>query len=99
MEKINIIAEIANAHQGDPNLALQLAREVVDTGVDSIKFQIYFADEFLTTTHPRYEHFKNQAFSKEEWAVLLTMLIYLDLKHLKLPQDIKWMDIKYTLQI
>jgi len=72
MEKINIIAEIANAHQGDPNLALQLAREVVDTGVDSIKFQIYFADEFLTTTHPRYEHFKNQAFSKEEWAVLLT---------------------------
>ncbi len=72
MKQIHIIAELANAHQGDPNLALKLAKEVVIAGADSIKFQIYFADEFLTTTHPRYEHFKKQAFSKEQWAVLLT---------------------------
>ncbi len=72
MKQIHIIAELANAHQGDPSIALQLAKEVVDVGADSIKFQIYFADEFLTTTHPRYEHFKKQAFSKDEWATLLT---------------------------
>ena len=71
MNNINIIAELANAHQGDPKLALKLAKESVESGADSIKFQIYFADEFLTTTHPRYEHFKKQAFSKEEWKELL----------------------------
>jgi len=72
MKPINIIAEIANAHQGDPKLALELAKKVVKAGADSIKFQIYFADEFLTTTHPRYEHFKKQAFSKKDWNFLLT---------------------------
>ena len=71
MNQINVIAEIANSHQGDPKLALEIAKEVVIAGANSIKFQIYFADEFLTTTHPRYEHFKKQAFSKDEWAELL----------------------------
>ncbi len=71
LKQINIIAEIANSHQGDPKLALDIARQVVNAGANSIKFQIYFADEFLTTTHPRYTHFKNQSFSKDEWKVLL----------------------------
>ena len=65
MNQINIIAELANSHQGNPKMALKLAQEVVESGANSIKFQIYFADEFLTTTHPRYEHFKKQAFSKK----------------------------------
>ena len=72
MNNINIIAEIANSHQGNPKLALEIAKRVVDAGANSIKFQIYFADEFLTTTHPRYEHFKKQAFSKEDWIEILT---------------------------
>jgi sialic acid synthase SpsE/spore coat polysaccharide biosynthesis protein SpsF (cytidylyltransferase family)/glycosyltransferase involved in cell wall biosynthesis len=73
MNQINIIAELANSHQGNPKMALKLAQEVVESGANSIKFQIYFADEFLTTTHPRYEHFKKQAFSKDEWIELLTV--------------------------
>lgn len=67
MNKIKIIAEIANAHQGNPDLALELARKVAEHHVDAIKFQVYFAEEFLTTSHPRYEHFKNQAFTREQW--------------------------------
>lgn len=70
-DRIRVIAELANAHQGDPRKALNLAKEVVEAGADAIKFQIYFADEFLTTNHPRYAHFKNQAFTKGEWAHLL----------------------------
>ena len=72
LKNIIIVAEIANAHQGDPELALKLAKKVVQAGATSIKFQIYFADEFLTTSHPRYQHFKKQAFSKEEWGYILT---------------------------
>lgn len=72
MGKINIIAELANSHQGCPIAAFKLAQEVVSSGADSIKFQIYFVDEFLTTTHPRFKHFKEQAFSQNEWKKLLT---------------------------
>ena len=71
MEKINIIAEIANAHQGDPEVALELAKNSVHSGANAIKFQIYTADELLTTDHPRYEHFSMQSFSAEDWSRLL----------------------------
>jgi len=80
MNRTHLIAEIANAHQGDPSTALELAKAAAKAGAESVKFQIYFADEFLTTTHPRYEHFKRQAFSKEEWAHLLTEAKALDVE-------------------
>jgi sialic acid synthase SpsE len=70
MSKIKVIAEIANAHQGVLELALKLAEESAKAGVDAVKYQIYFADEFLTTTHPRYEHFKKQSFSKSTFISL-----------------------------
>jgi spore coat polysaccharide biosynthesis protein SpsF (cytidylyltransferase family)/sialic acid synthase SpsE/glycosyltransferase involved in cell wall biosynthesis len=68
---INIIAEIANAHQGDPALAIKLARAAVESGADSIKFQIYSAHELLTRNHPKFTHFREQAFGPEIWDWLL----------------------------
>jgi len=68
---IEIIAEIANAHQGNPEIALKLAEAAASSGADAVKFQIYFADEFLVKKHPRYEHFKKQAFSEKTWNELL----------------------------
>ena len=73
MEKsLNIIAEVANAHQGDPEIALSLARASVEAGANSVKFQIYSARELLTRNHPRYSHFNEQAFSEEVWGWLLS---------------------------
>ena len=71
MKNINVIAEIANAHQGNPQTALSIAKAAVEAGADSVKFQIYFARELLTRKHPRYSHFNNQAFDKETWDWLL----------------------------
>lgn len=62
-----IIAEIANAHQGSVENAISLAKASLETGADLVKFQIYFGDEFLVPSHPRYDHFCNQAFSDKEW--------------------------------
>lgn len=70
-KKVKIIAEIANAHQGNSLNAYELARSFAKAGADSIKFQIYFADELLTKNHKRYKHFKKQAFSSKEWEILL----------------------------
>ena len=65
--KIEIIAEIANAHQGDPQIAREIANQAIENGADAIKFQIYFADELLSNDHPRFEHFKNQSFDEKTW--------------------------------
>lgn len=69
--KVEVIAELANAHQGDPLLAYQLADEAIKANADAIKFQVYFADELLTRDHPRFEHFKKQSFSRSTWLQLL----------------------------
>ncbi len=71
MSPIEIIAEIANAHQGDPTQAATLARLAAEAGADAVKFQVYTAAELLTRSHPRYAHFEKQAFSREEWTTLL----------------------------
>ena len=70
-KNINIIAEVANAHQGNPDVAFSLARAAVEAGAGSVKFQIYSANELLTRNHPRYSHFNNQAFNEEVWNWLL----------------------------
>lgn len=67
-----IIAEIANAHQGSVGKAIALGKASLKTGADYVKFQVYFGDEFLVPSHPRYEHFCNQAFSDEEWNVIFS---------------------------
>ena len=65
--KVEIVAEIANAHQGNPNLAIKIAIDAINAGADAVKFQIYFAEEFLTYNHPKFKHFKNQSFKISDW--------------------------------
>ena len=69
--EFEVIAEIANAHQGDPETASQMAEAFAQAGADAVKFQVYFADELLTPDHSRYEHFERQSFAPEIWAELL----------------------------
>lgn len=64
---VEIIAELANAHQGQPEQALILALDCLAAGADAVKFQIYSADELLVRAHPRYEHFKRQSFDRTTW--------------------------------
>lgn len=71
MSRIEVVAEVANAHQGDPKLALELALQALDAGADAVKFQIYFAHELLVRAHPRFEHFERQSFSREVWQELI----------------------------
>ena len=65
--KIEIIGEIANAHQGSVKNAINLAEAAYKSKADSVKFQVYFAHEMLSPDHPRFKHFKKQSFSKKQW--------------------------------
>jgi len=68
MKRPTIIAEIANAHQGSVDEALDLAlMSLNSTNIDGVKFQVYCAEELLTKSHARYQHFKNQSFSQDQW--------------------------------
>ena len=80
MPEIEIIAEIANAHQGDPGKALALANAAIEAGADAVKFQVYSADELLVRSHPRYEHFRRQSFDAGAWADLFGALLSADAK-------------------
>ena len=64
---IGIIAEIANAHQGKVEEAISLYESAKSAGAKAIKFQIYTAEELLVRSHERFEHFKKQSFSVDEW--------------------------------
>lgn len=71
MNPIEIVAEVANAHQGDPRQALDLALQSLDAGADAVKFQVYFAHELLVRAHPRFAHFEKQSFSRDVWESLI----------------------------
>ncbi len=84
-ENIILIAEIANAHQGKPELAVDLAKAANMSGANAIKLQMYTADDLLVKHHKRYNHFKKQSFSIEDWDYIfknisnLKLKIYLDI--------------------
>lgn len=71
MNSIEIVAEVANSHQGDPKQALNLALQALDAGADAVKFQVYFAHELMVQSHPRFAHFEKQSFSREVWETLI----------------------------
>ena len=82
---VQLIAEIANAHQGNPEIAIEIAQKAIDSGADAIKFQMYTADDLLVSSHERYQHFKNQSFSKKDWQNIFSAIntsktkVYLDI--------------------
>ena len=82
---VQLIAEIANAHQGNPDIAIEIAQKAIDSGADAIKFQMYTADDLLVSSHERYQHFKNQSFSKKDWQNIFSAIntsktkVYLDI--------------------
>ncbi len=77
---LEIIAEVANSHQGKLNLAKKIAKTFINKGASSIKFQIYFAEDFLTPNHERFNHFKRQSFSENQWISLIKFIKKLGFK-------------------
>ena len=48
---MEIIAEVANAHEGSVDRAISIARSALVAGADAVKFQIYLGDDLLTKDH------------------------------------------------
>lgn len=94
---MQIIAEIANSHQGSLKILYQLLRKLRKNKIINIKFQIYFAEELMVKNHTRFLHFKKQSFSPVEWEKIIKFSkkyfkVYVDvfgLKAFKIARKLK----------
>jgi len=69
-DEVTIIAEMANAHEGE----LSTAKEIVSAvkgSAGAVKFQVFTADELVLPSHPDYQEFAELAMSEGEWQELI----------------------------
>lgn len=80
-KKVEIIAEVGQAHDGSLGMALAYIDVLADAGVDSIKFQVHIADaessvhepfrvKFSQQDQTRFDYWKRMEFSMKEWKML-----------------------------
>ena len=69
-DEVTIIAEMANAHEGELSMAKEIVSSVAESA-DAVKFQVFTADELVLPSHPDYEEFAELAMSENEWRELI----------------------------
>jgi N,N'-diacetyllegionaminate synthase len=67
MNKIRIIAEIAQGYEGNIQFCKLLVRAAASAEADIVKFQMVYADELAIPEYKYYDLFKNIELKKEEW--------------------------------
>ena len=65
-------AEMAKAHEGDLETALDIVRATAHTGADAIKFQCFTAEELLVPDHPMFNTFRELEMPWDDWETLVT---------------------------
>ena len=97
MHRTEIIAEIAQGFEGNPQLAKLLVNGAVVAGANSVKIQMVYADELCVANYPYYKLFKSLEMPVDVWSDLVTIAhnkrinIYFDIygmESLKVAQDI-----------
>ena len=83
--KVFVIAEMANSHEGDILLAKKIVDYAASANVDAIKFQKFTADELVERDHENYDLFKKLEMTRKEWNELIK---YAQSKHLQTFVDI-----------
>lgn len=66
-----VIAEIAQSHEGSFAEAQALVRAASTAKADSVKFQVFQADELAVPSYQYYDLFQKLEFTREEWRELL----------------------------
>ncbi len=83
--KIFIIAELANSHEGKLSLAKKITENAAKAGADAVKFQKFTADELAEPTHEYYSLYKQLEMTNKEWNKLIN---FAKKKNLKVFVDI-----------
>jgi len=70
---VEIIAEIANTHNGDYKRAERLVRLVACTGANAIKFQVFRAEDLVGRSHPDNLILKKRELPPDDWQRLFAL--------------------------
>jgi len=62
-----IIAEIAQGYEGKEELVQRFVEAAIDSGADSVKFQIFYADELALPDYQYYDLFKSLELPLKVW--------------------------------
>lgn len=66
-----VIAEMANAHEGNLLKAKQIIEAAAHSNANAIKFQKFTANELLTKDHEKFNEFKNLEMSNSQWKQII----------------------------
>ena len=78
--KIFVIAEMANSHEGNFELAKQITKSAANSGANAIKFQKFSANELAEPSHENYKLYQKLEMSKNQWKNLVQYAKKLKLK-------------------
>jgi len=70
---LEVIAEIAQGYEGDFKLAELLTMGAIQSGADSIKFQLVYADELAVPSYEYYGLFKSLEMKVEQWGSIISL--------------------------
>lgn len=96
MQKIKIIAEIAQAHDGSLGILHSYIDALAETGVDGIKFQTHIAEAESSKFEPfrinfsfedktRFDYWKRMEFTLEQWKSIKAHCDHKDLEFMSSP--------------
>jgi len=71
LEKVFIIAEMAQTHEGSFDLARAITDAASEADADAIKYQVFAADELAVPTYQHYDLYKKIEFSDDQWKQLV----------------------------
>ncbi len=89
-EKVLIVAEVGNNHEGDYALAQDLIRLAADAGADAVKFQTFRPEHYVSSSNPeRLARLQQFALSFDQFAALAELAEQNGLVFLSTPFDLE----------
>jgi sialic acid synthase SpsE len=93
-DRVLIVAEIGNNHEGDVAVARELVERAADAGADAVKFQTFRADEFVSQSdRERYARMQRFELAPHVWEELCELAQRRSLLFLSTPLDLTSVDI------
>lgn len=92
-----LIAEIGGNHEGDFEYAKHLTEAAIEAGADVVKFQVYYAEEFVNPhqSPDRFEHFKRFQLPPDQHLELASLCVDRGVEYLASVwslSSLEWLD-------